>query len=52
MSLRRWLIEIPARIVDIWFLAYNVLLLIATIIAVSAVVLLLVLAAFGIRWGW
>ncbi len=51
-TLRRWLIEYPARAVDLWFLAYRVLFTIATIVAVSTVVLMLLLAALGIRWGW
>ena len=52
MSARRWLIDLPARIVDLWFMAYHFIILVATILSVTVVVVMLVLAAFGIRWGW
>ena len=47
-----WLRDLPATIVDGWFLAYRLVLLISTIIAVSTVCLALALYLFGIRWGW
>ena len=47
-----WLVEIPARIIDIWFMLYGFVILAATIISVTAVLATLLLAAFGIRWGW
>lgn len=50
--MRRWLIDLPARAVDLWFAGYRAVLLIATIASVTAVVLMLVLAALGVRWGW
>jgi hypothetical protein len=49
---RRILVEWPAKAVDAWFVGYRVLLTALTIVTVSAVVLMLVLAAFGIRWAW
>lgn len=52
MNWRRYLIDIPVLLVDLWFLAYRVILTVATIVSVTAVVILLVLAALGIRWGW
>jgi hypothetical protein len=52
MRWRHWLIEWPAALVDLWFAAYRLLILVLTIITVTGVVLMLVLAAFGIRWGW
>jgi len=52
MRWQRALIEIPARIVDLWFLSYQVLLVAVTMVTVTVVVVMLVLAAFGIRWGW
>ena len=50
--MRRWLIDIPALVVDLWFRAYRIYLTIVTMVIVTTVVLMLVLAAFGIRWGW
>jgi hypothetical protein len=50
--MRRALIDIPARIIDLWFAWYRMLLTVTTMACVSAVVLMLVLALFGIRVGW
>lgn len=52
MQWRRILLEWPARAVDLWFTAYRIVLTVATVIAVTVVVVMLVLALFGIRWGW
>jgi energy-converting hydrogenase Eha subunit E len=49
---RTWLIDWPAAIVSWWWLLYTWYLTIVTMCAVTAVIVLLVLAAFGIRWGW
>lgn len=48
----RVFLEWPARIVELWFAWYRLLLMTATILSVSAVMLMLVLALFGIRFGW
>lgn len=50
--MRRALIDIPARIIDLWFASYRLLLIVTTMVCVTAVVLMLVLALFGIRVGW
>lgn len=50
--LRFWLIDVPAGIVTIWYRMYVVILAIASIISVGCVTAMLLLAAFGIRWGW
>lgn len=52
MDWHRWLIDVPAAIVTTWYRVYWIVLTIATMVAVSTVALMLVLAAFGIRWGW
>lgn len=50
--MRRWLIDLPAAAVDLWFTAYRYLLTATTIIAVSLVVLMLAAAILGVRIGW
>lgn len=52
MRWRRLLLNWPAKAVDLWFFGYRALVVGMTIVTVSLVVLVLVLAAFGIRWGW
>jgi len=53
MAWRRWVIDVPAKAVDVWFLGYRLLLTGMTIVCVTGVVLMLVLwFGFGIRWGW
>ncbi len=50
---RRLLIEWPARLFDLWWIAYRLLLLILVMVLVSVTVLALALQwGFGIRWGW
>lgn len=49
---QRFLIELPARIVDLWFRVYVTLLAIAGLVTVTMIVIVLLLALFGIRWGW
>jgi len=49
---RRVLIDWPARAVELWFAAYRILIVLMTIATVSLVLLVLVLALFGVRWGW
>lgn len=49
---QRWLIEYPARIVDAWFFTYKLLLAITGFVTLGMVLIVLVLAAFGVRWGW
>ena len=52
MRWRYWLIDLPALVVTAWFIAYRFVLMVATVITVSAVVAMLVLQCFGIQWGW
>jgi hypothetical protein len=51
-----WLLDLPAKIVDIWLRMYTVLLAIAGILSVGVILLLIVQVVlefgFGIRWGW
>ena len=49
---RRWLVEWPAKAVDAWFVGYRVFLAAFTMITVTALLLMLALALFGVRWGW
>jgi hypothetical protein len=46
------IVDWPAKAVDTWFAAHRALLAVATIVSVTAVVLMLVLASLGIRIGW
>lgn len=48
----RWIVDVPAQIVTLWFVAYEGLLLVATIGCVTMVTAMLALAAVGVRWGW
>lgn len=49
----RWLLlDLPAAIVTLWFRAYYLLIALVTIITVSILLIALVLALFGVRWGW
>lgn len=50
--MRFWLIDLPARIVDVWFSFYAFLILASATVGIMAALLMLVLAIFGIRWGW
>lgn len=50
--MRRWLVEIPARCVELWFAGYQLVLAIITIVTVSLILLMLGMALLGIRWGW
>lgn len=52
MRWRTWLIDWPAAIVTLWWAAYRILLMIITMIVVTTLLISLVLAVFGIRWGW
>jgi hypothetical protein len=49
---RFWLIDLPAKIVDGWFRFYWFLLTVVTVVSLAIGALALVLAQFGIRWGW
>ena len=49
---RKWLIDIPAAIVTIWWAAYTWLLTGMIMLAVTVMATMLVLYALGIRWGW
>lgn len=52
MSWRYWLIDLPAKVVEVWLKAYVVLAFAVTTAAFLTVLLSLVLHLFGIRWGW
>lgn len=52
MGWRFWLVDIPAAIVTLWWTAYRSLLLLVTMATVTALTVMLLLAALGIRWGW
>jgi hypothetical protein len=47
-----WLIEVPAAIINVWLFNYRGLLLLTAIATFTVTVLVLALAAFGIRRGW
>jgi len=50
---RRLLVDGPARLFDLWWIAYQCLLTAIVMIVVSGTVIALVLEfGFGIRWGW
>jgi hypothetical protein len=50
---RHWLVEIPAKIIDLWWNFYLILITLLTMACFVTVVLMLVLHfGFGIRWGW
>jgi hypothetical protein len=42
-----WLVTVPARIVDAWFFAYRIVLIISTILSVTIVLVLFLTAALG-----
>lgn len=48
----RVLVLWPAKAVDLWWTGYKYLLMLAAMAGVTAALLVMVLAAFGIRWGW
>ena len=53
---RYWLIDLPARLTEVgytWYRLYlTALLIVAAVVVPFMAVTTLVLAAFGIRWGW
>ena len=54
--LRWWLVDLPNRVVDVWFVIFRYYLFVVTLVAsvtsMAMVVLTLLLYLFGIRWGW
>jgi hypothetical protein len=52
MRWRFWLIELPAKALEFWFTFYWTLLTVICAGIVLVTVAALVLALFGIRWGW
>jgi len=52
MPWRFWLVELPARIVDVWPRVYWTILTMMCIGLFSTLVLSLALDWFGVRWGW
>jgi hypothetical protein len=49
---RKWLIEWPAKALDLWFTFYWTLLTVLCAGIFLVLVASLVLDQFGIRWGW
>lgn len=47
-----WLIEVPARIVDLWLRAYWIILTVFTMGGLVTMLIALLLDRVGIRWGW
>jgi hypothetical protein len=50
--MRRFLIDWPATAFNAWWAGYRWLLTLVIMIVVTLTGLSLVLAAFGVRWGW
>jgi hypothetical protein len=50
--MRYWLVDLPARIFDLYCLAYPAILAVAGVACLAAAISALLLAALGIRWGW
>lgn len=51
--MRKWLIEIPALLFDLWWLVYRWVLTILVMVCVTVTALMLALWwGWGIRWGW
>ena len=50
--LRRWLIDWPARIVDVYWRTYWTIVFMLTTMMLLVTAASLVLTLFGIRWGW
>jgi hypothetical protein len=51
-AVRRFLIDIPAKLFDLWLFAYQAVLVAMVLAAMISVTAILVLALFGVRWGW
>lgn len=49
---RKWLIDVPATLFDLWWAAYRLVLMAAIMVSVTVLALMLSLRLFGIRWGW
>jgi hypothetical protein len=50
---QRWLIDVPALIVGVWYRMYVVFIALTSIVTVGVVFIVLTLwFGFGIRWGW
>lgn len=52
MEWRTVLIDIPAGVVDAWVSVYRWALAVTAISTIGVVVIVLLLATFGVRWGW
>ncbi len=48
----RWLIDVPARLVTLWWTAYCFVLGAVIMIVVTVTSLMLALWTVGLRWGW
>lgn len=49
---RFWLIDLPARITDLWFGLYWFILTVMAVGLAVTFTVSMVLAHFGVRWGW
>lgn len=53
LTFRRIFLEWPAKLFDLWWKLYRVLLVVLVMAVVTLTVLTLLLeVVFGIRWGW
>jgi hypothetical protein len=52
MTWRTVVLDIPAKIVSIWFQLYLFWLAFAGIVTVTLLLWVAILATFGVRWGW
>lgn len=50
---KRWLIDIPARLYDLWWTVYWAVLAVLTAVCFGMLAITLIAwFIFGIRWGW
>lgn len=52
MKWKYWLIEVPAKLFELWWSAYRALLTLLIMVSVTTVFIALLLRLAGIRWGW
>jgi hypothetical protein len=51
--MRRLLVDLPARLFDLWWTAYRLILIVLVMVVVTVTAIALTLdLVFGIRWGW
>lgn len=49
---RYWIVDVPAKIVDLVGFSYALGVAAGSLVCLTTVGVVLVLYAFGIRWGW